>query len=65
MTPDIYFRTVASLKMHIPLVVMTYYNLIFKRGLDKFAKDCAAQDIRIIVPTPPRNRMNYCRYARE
>jgi tryptophan synthase alpha chain len=54
MTPDIYFRTVSSLKMHIPLVVMTYYNLIFKRGLSKFAKDCAASGISgIIVPDLP------------
>ncbi len=54
MTPDIYFRTVASLKMHIPLVVMTYYNIIFKRGLEKFVKDCAASGISgIIVPDLP------------
>lgn len=54
MNPDIYFRTVASLKMHIPLVVMTYYNIIFKRGLDKFVKDCAASGISgIIVPDLP------------
>lgn len=54
MTPDIFFRTVNSLKLHIPLVVMTYYNLIFKRGLEKFAKDCAASGISgIIVPDLP------------
>jgi tryptophan synthase alpha chain len=54
MTPDIYFRTVGSLKMHIPLVVMTYYNIIFKRGLEKFVKDCAASGISgIIVPDLP------------
>lgn len=54
MTPDIYFRTVASLKMHIPLVVMTYYNIIFKRGLEKFVKDCAASGISgIIAPDLP------------
>jgi len=54
MNPDIYFRTVASLKMHIPLVVMTYYNIIFKRGLEKFVKDCAASGISgIIVPDLP------------
>lgn len=54
MTPDIYFRTVASLKMHIPLVVMTYYNIIFKRGLEKFVKDCSASGISgIIVPDLP------------
>lgn len=54
MTPDLYFRTIASLKLHIPLVVMTYYNLIFKRGLEKFAKDCEASGISgIIVPDLP------------
>jgi len=54
MTPDIYFRTVASLKMHIPLVVMTYYNIIFKRGLEKFVKDCSTSGISgIIVPDLP------------
>lgn len=54
MTPDIYFRTVGSLKVHIPLVVMTYYNIIFKRGLEKFVKDCAASGISgIIVPDLP------------
>lgn len=54
MTPDVYFRTVSSLKMHIPLVVMTYYNIIFKRGLEKFVKDCAASGISgIIVPDLP------------
>ncbi|NJD76209.1 MAG: tryptophan synthase subunit alpha [Candidatus Methanoperedens sp.] len=54
MTPDIYFRMVGSLKVHIPLVVMTYYNLIFKRGLEKFVKDCASSGISgIIVPDLP------------
>jgi len=54
MTPDIFFRMIASLKLHIPLVVMTYYNLIFKRGLARFAKDCAASGISgIIVPDLP------------
>ncbi len=54
MTPDIYFKTVGSLRVHIPLVVMTYYNLIFKRGLEKFVKDCVASGISgIIVPDLP------------
>ncbi len=54
MTPDIYFKTVGSLRLHIPLVVMTYYNLIFKRGLEKFVKDCVASGISgIIVPDLP------------
>ncbi len=54
MTPDIYFKMVRSLKVHIPLVVMTYYNLIFKRGLERFVTDCSASGISgIIVPDLP------------
>jgi len=54
MTPNVYFETVGSLNVNIPLVVMTYYNLIFKRGLEKFVKDCAASGISgIIVPDLP------------
>ncbi len=54
MTPDVYFKMVSSLKVHIPLVVMTYYNIIFKRGLEKFVKDCASSGISgIIVPDLP------------
>lgn len=54
MTPDVYFKMVRSLCLHIPIVVMTYYNLIFKRGLAKFTKDCAASGISgIIVPDLP------------
>ncbi len=54
MTPDVYFETVSSLNANIPLVVMTYYNLIFKRGLERFVKDCAASGISgIIVPDLP------------
>ncbi len=54
MTPDVFFRMAGSLRLHIPLVVMTYYNLIFKRGISKFAKDCATSGISgIIVPDLP------------
>lgn len=54
MTPDVFFETAGSLNVDIPLVVMTYYNLIFKRSLEKFAKDCKASGISgIIVPDLP------------
>ena len=54
MTPDIYFEMAASIKEDVPLVCMTYYNLIYKRGTEKFAKDCAAAGITgIIVPDLP------------
>lgn len=54
MTPDLYFEVVASLNLDIPLVVMTYYNIIFRRGLEKFAKDCVLSGISgVIVPDLP------------
>lgn len=54
MTPDIFFDTVGSLNVDIPLVVMTYFNLIFKRGMEKFVKDCQDSGISgIIVPDLP------------
>jgi len=54
MTPDIYFEIAGTLNVNIPLVVMTYYNLIFRRGLEKFVKDCASSGISgIIVPDLP------------
>lgn len=54
MNPDIYFEMAASIKENVPLVCMTYYNLIYKRGPAKFAKDCADSGITgIIVPDLP------------
>jgi len=54
MTPDVYFRIVGALNTDVPLVVMTYYNLIFRRGVEKFVKDCVASGISgIIVPDLP------------
>ncbi len=54
MNPDLYFEMAASIKENVPLVCMTYYNLIYKRGTDKFAEDCARSGITgIIVPDLP------------
>nr|WP_321498043.1 tryptophan synthase subunit alpha [uncultured Methanolobus sp.] len=54
MNPDIYFEMAASIKENVPLVCMTYYNLIYKRGNEKFARDCAESGITgIIVPDLP------------
>lgn len=54
MTPDLYFEFVASLNIDIPIVVMTYYNIIFRRGHEKFCKDCVSSDISgIIIPDLP------------
>lgn len=54
MNPDRYFELIASMDAGVPLVCMTYYNLIYKRGLEKFATDCAKSGIAgIIVPDLP------------
>lgn len=54
MDPDNYFEMAASIKENVPLVCMTYYNLIYKRGNEKFARDCAESGITgIIVPDLP------------
>ncbi|MCD6146246.1 MAG: tryptophan synthase subunit alpha [Methanosarcinales archaeon] len=54
MTPDIFFELAGSLDVDVPLVVMTYYNIIFKRGLERFVRDCVNNGITgIIVPDLP------------
>ncbi len=59
MTSDIFFRKLKNMDLDIPLVVMTYYNLIFHRGLEKFVKDCDKSGIEgIIVPDLPVEEAN-------
>ena len=54
MNPDIFFDLAHSLDVSVPLVVMTYYNIIFKRGLERFVRDCVKSGISgIIVPDLP------------
>jgi len=54
MNTDIYFEVAASAKVAIPKVFMGYYNMIFARGLEKFAFDCASSGISgVIVPDLP------------
>ncbi len=56
MNPDTFFELAGSLDVsgEVPLVVMTYYNLIFKRGLERFVCDCVDSGITgIIVPDLP------------
>jgi len=54
MNSDIYFDIVKKIDSKIPLVCMTYYNLILQRGLDKFTKDCKDSGISgLIVPDLP------------
>lgn len=53
MNTDVYFD-VASAISGAPKVFMGYYNMIYRRGLDRFAEDCASADIAgMIVPDLP------------
>lgn len=54
MNPDRYFELVGSLDVDVPLVCMTYYNLVFQRGLDRFTEDCVNSGISgLIIPDLP------------
>ena len=54
MTPSMYFEKVGEADIDVPLVCMTYYNLIMKRGVEEFVRDCKAVGIEgVIVPDLP------------
>lgn len=54
MTPDTYFEKVGEADVSVPLVCMTYYNIIMQRGVDEFVRDCKNVGIEgIIVPDLP------------
>jgi len=54
MNTDVYFLVASEADVNIPKVFMGYYNMIFARGLDKFAADCARSGVSgMIVPDLP------------
>lgn len=54
MNPDLYFEIVKRIDDNIPKICLTYYNLVFHRGLEKFARDCKNSGIDgIIIPDLP------------
>jgi tryptophan synthase alpha chain len=54
MNTDVYFQVAAKADVAIPKVFMGYYNMIYARGLDKFAQDCKRAGITgMIVPDLP------------
>ncbi len=54
MNPDKFFQLVRSIKVDVPLVVMTYYNIILKKGIERFISECRSTGISgIIVPDLP------------
>jgi tryptophan synthase alpha chain len=54
MNTDLYFETVAAVGNDIPKIFMGYYNMVYARGVDKFARDCIKSGITgMIVPDLP------------
>lgn len=54
MNPDKYFELVKSLSVNVPLICMTYYNIIHKYGIRYFVDSCIEARISgIIVPDLP------------
>jgi tryptophan synthase alpha chain len=55
-TPELCLKVAGKLraKVDIPMVFMTYYNLLFSYGLDAFCKDCARAGVSgLIIPDLP------------
>src|SRR5512137_2377314 len=64
MNTDVYFETAAAIDVNIPKIFMGYYNMIYARGLDKFAADCARSGIGgLIVPDLPPEEASPLRKA--
>jgi len=54
MNTDVYFDVAAEADVDIPKIFMGYYNMIYARGLDRFAADCIHCGISgMIVPDLP------------
>ncbi|MDM7940974.1 MAG: tryptophan synthase subunit alpha [Methanothrix sp.] len=54
MNTDVYFDVASVAGDAVPLVFMGYYNMVYARGLDRFAKDCKDSGISgMIVPDLP------------
>ncbi len=56
MNPDLYFNIIKEIRgdTNIPLICLTYYNLVLQRGVGRFMRDCAESGINgIIIPDLP------------
>lgn len=53
MTPDIYFEVAKEIK-GVPKICLTYYNIVLRRGFERFIKDCkrAGIDGLIVADLP-------------
>ena len=64
MNTDLYFEVASTIRANVPLVFMGYYNMVYQRGLDRFACDCGASGITgLIVPDLPPEEAGSLRAA--
>ena len=53
MNPGIFFEMAGNIR-DVPKAVLTYYNIVLQRGLDKFTADCARTGIDgLVIPDLP------------
>lgn len=53
MNPDLFFEVAGKIK-DVPKAVLTYYNIVLQRGLDRFCADCVKAGIDgIVIPDLP------------
>lgn len=66
MDTERYFELVKALKVRIPLVCMTYYNPVFRYGVEKFVEQAADAGISgLIVPDIPVEEVADLKYSCE
>ncbi|MDI6903315.1 MAG: tryptophan synthase subunit alpha [Methanocellales archaeon] len=56
MNPDVYFKMTKEIREYtdVPLICLTYYNLVLQRGIGRFMRDCVESGINgIIIPDLP------------
>jgi tryptophan synthase alpha chain len=56
MNPDVYFSVIKKIRgeVKVPLICLTYFNPVLKRGVGRFMKDCADSGIDgVIIPDLP------------
>lgn len=59
MMPKLAFEAVKKIKSHIPIVFLTYYNIILRYGIEKFVKDCKNSNVDgLIVAELPIEEAN-------
>jgi tryptophan synthase alpha chain len=64
MNPDLFFEIAKKIE-GVPKACLTYYNLVFQRGLEKFVQNCQRAGISgLIIPDLPieeaRPLLNFC-----